>query len=368
MAEEKQSCKSFKIEHDNKEKFNFLAVGCWGVYCEEGKKTIIKKKKKDDEIIIKKEKNIKRGQKTVAEIIKQLSDSYSVDTIFLAGDNVYHKSVNENTNVEDIPANYNHYDIEKQIQEGFRDCFKNPKLKNYFVIAGNHDVEDCDILEKEIKEPSWTFGNLFYNTFFPMREYNIDIMCIDTNILELIGNEELCGKNSEYLKNQQMVCVQYRNTTIVQSGKPTWRIMIGHIPYKALGHKSDKCIVDNSGLFRGLMDIYKPHIYISADEHNQQFLTEMVEGTNVALVVAGSGGTAQDDVKTCNPRNVTQITDENNKTIIIPYSYTAFGIPLFQVTKENIVIDYYIKENNSIKSNFNVKVYYNHSIETSTPQ
>ena len=363
MSEEKQICKSFEIKRDNQKNFNFLAVGCWGVYCEEGKKTIIKKKKKGDEIIIKKEEII-RGQKTVAEIIKHLSSSYNVDTIYLTGDNIYHKSVDENTKEEDIDADYNQYDIEKQIKEGFRDCFINPNLKNYFVIAGNHDAEDCKILERELNEQSWDFKNLFYNTFFPMEEYDIDVMCIDTNILELIGNKELCTLgNSENLKSKQMDCVQSRITTIEQSGKPTWKIMVGHIPYKALGHKSDKCIVDNSDLFRGLIDIYKPHIYISADEHNQQFLTEIVGDTNVALVVAGSGGTAQDDVKTCNPNNITQITVKN-KTINIPYSYTAFGIPLFQVTKDIIVIDYYNKENNNIKSNFNVEVFYNHSIIT----
>jgi hypothetical protein len=364
MSEENDICRPFNIIDDDQYNFNFLAVGCWGVYCEEGKKTIIKKKEKDGKITLKSEQVI-RGQRTVKEIIENLSSRYNVNTIFLAGDNIYQKSV-ENTN-EDIPKDYNPYDIEKQIEEGFINCFLNSNLKYYFVIAGNHDVENCEILKRELEEKTWNFENLFYSTVLRKENYDVDVMCIDTNIFEYLkkGKTELCGRKDIISKQEE--CVKSRSNYIENSGRQTWRIMIGHIPYKALGHKSDSCIVDNSQLMKSLFDIYKPHIYISADEHNQQFLTEKIGDNNVALVVAGSGGTALDDVKICNPHNDIEVTIDGTK-INIPYSQTVFGIPLFQVTKESIVIDYYIKDNGNIKSNFNAEIYYNHSIKTSIPQ
>jgi len=369
MSEEKHICKATwdVLDLHDKNVMKFLAVGCWGVYCEEGKKTIIKKKNGKC-----KHEPVERGQGTVSNIIDELIKKGDIEDLFLAGDNIYHKSIDDSKVKEELKKcqdddNYNHYDIDKQLKNGFFNCFLKSNIDRYYAIAGNHDVEKCDILQRQLDFEKWHF-KLFYSVKYSLATFDIHFMMIDTNILELFGNQEFCNiANSEYLKQQQMSCVKSETRHIDTSLKPTWRIMIGHIPYKALGHKSDKCIVDNSELFTGLIDIYKPHIYISADEHNQQFLTEIVGDTNVALVVAGSGGTAQDDVKTCNRDNNIQITLEN-KTINIPYSYTAFGIPLFQVTNESIVIDYYIKENNSIKSNFNVEVYYNHSIKTSIPQ
>ena len=69
MSEEKQTCKATwdVLDLQDKNVMKFLAVGCWGVYCDEGNKTIIKKKKGEC-----KSETVMRGQGTVSNIIDEL--------------------------------------------------------------------------------------------------------------------------------------------------------------------------------------------------------------------------------------------------------------------------------------------------------
>lgn len=352
--------------------FNFLAVGCWGVYCEEGEKTIVKKGGNV--------KTIVRGQGTVKNIIEKIIQEQDVKDLFLVGDNIYENSIDDDPEYKKLEnedekkqfiKNYSKEpDINKQLNEGFSKCFMNNKIENYFVIAGNHDVKNCEILKREIEHQSWTFPSLFYSVIYKVKNYDVHIMFIDTNIIEyMIENKEtLChfGK-VEDLYQTQINCIK-KNVENLGNNK-VWKIMVGHIPYRALGHKTEKCIVDNSKFMKPFFDIYQPHIYICADEHNQQFLTENMEYKNmkynVAFVVAGSGGTQLDDSKVCNPSNDVEIQQGNLK-IHIPYYYKNFGIPLFKVSENEISIDYYIRDKNSqnIRSNFNVKILNNRNIIT----
>jgi hypothetical protein len=76
--------------------------------------------------------------------------------------------------------------------------------------------------------------------------------------------------------------------------------VIGHIPYKATGHKGK--IIQNKGLndiFNIIKNINenerKVQAYFCADEHNQQLLFD--EDSKCYLVVVGSGGTELDYIK-----------------------------------------------------------------------
>lgn len=365
-------CNEFKIPRNESNNLNFLAVGCWGVFCEEGERTIVKAKKGKP----KKVETVIRGQQTVKDIIyKIVEQEKDVEDLFLAGDNIYVNSIDDEPEYKDeykkeqFIQNYNKEpDIEKQLTKGFFECFMNPRIKNYFVIAGNHDVKNCKILEQEIEYGSWTFPSLFYSVLYNLKNYDVHVMFIDTNIIEYIMNqkeETLCNfGNVEKLYQSQIDCIEKNVKTLRDK---VWKIMVGHIPYRAVGHKTDKCIVDNSKFMKQLFEAYQPHIYICADEHNQQFLTENIQckdvNINVGFVVAGSGGTQLDDTKVCNEDNNLYIEQEDLK-IHVPYSYTGFGIPLFKVSENEISIDYYIKENDNIRSNFNVKMLKNRNIIT----
>ena len=81
MAEEK---KNYVIELDHNS-IDFIAVGCWGVYCDQGEVLVFKEKKKKIEQHL-----IKRGQKIVADSIeKYVKENRAIKDMFLAGDNVY---------------------------------------------------------------------------------------------------------------------------------------------------------------------------------------------------------------------------------------------------------------------------------------
>jgi len=416
-------CNSFVIDYEKDETMDFLAVGCWGVYGDEGKKIIIKKKEENGKTQTE-SKPVTRGQQSVANIIKHIMDEQKikVKNLFLAGDNIYQKSLEEELQKKYFPFKEEKQsqssleeeekqsqsslekqsqssleeeeekqsqssleeeeeekekflkdyipssNIKEQIKKGFN-LFIHPDIENYYVIAGNHDVEDCDILKEEMGNTSWKFPNIFYSMFYKLKSYNVNVMFIDTNIFEYMEKgkreEDMCkfGSVSSLLEAQEN-CVNTRKNL----PQNTWRIMVGHIPYKALGHKHKKCIVDHSTYMEPLFKAYGPHVYISADEHNQQFLTEIINDKPTALVVAGSGGTALDDVKICNPNGVDTIT-MGNKQIFVPYSSMDFGITLFKVTADSITIDYYTnkideQKNDNIEKKFNVKVLKNRSIIT----
>jgi hypothetical protein len=63
---------------------NFIAVGCWGVYCDTGNVLITKYKKGNLE-----QYNIIRGQKEVSQAIVEYTTKNKVSDFYLAGDNVY---------------------------------------------------------------------------------------------------------------------------------------------------------------------------------------------------------------------------------------------------------------------------------------
>jgi hypothetical protein len=98
--------------------------------------------------------------------------------------------------------------------------------------------------------------------------------------------------------------------------------------------------------------------------------SQIINDKPTALVVAGSGGTALDDVKTCNPDSSVKINTLDDKEIFVPYSSMNFGITLFKVTADSITIDYYtnqiVKGKDNIEKKFNVIVYKNRSIITET--
>ena len=129
---------------------HFLCVGCWGVYCNQGKYIVVKNKKgklQQSEII--------RGQRQVSKDLIEYTKHHRVTDMYLAGDNVYQVGVEESelatfleekqkllekitkTNIDLDPLK--NYDISLQISEGFERCFRQADIQRFFLIIGNHD-------------------------------------------------------------------------------------------------------------------------------------------------------------------------------------------------------------------------------------
>jgi len=328
----------------------FLCMGCWGVYCDSGNYMVFKSK--NDKI---KQESISRGQLLVARSLKNFVDNNpSVKDMFLAGDNVYQVAITDSKENNDlIKENKENllefletrfglklkdknsvFNIRKQISEGFDTCFRDINIERYFVAVGNHDIENCDILNTELKNETWDMPSTYYNVIYKLSNgININVIVIDTNMFEkepLNCNGELYS-DSDILKQIQWI------DSISKMGN--WNLVIGHIPYKANGHKDDKPKILNRKL-KEVLNIARPQLYICADEHNQQFLYD--DELKVGLVICGSGGTALD-------KNIENGFPENTL-----YKNANFGFTHFNIENDILNIQYINSETSSV--NFRVSI------------
>ena len=152
--------KEFKVDGDT---LDILAVGCWGVYCQDGEQTI----KKKDKI-----KKITRGQGSVSNALERYKQSHpNTMDMFLVGDNVYQDKNGE-------------FKIERQIEDGFVKCFLKSGIERFFLAIGNHDIEDCKILSTQYNEKRWNFPSLYYNIVYNLNDFKVNVIVLDTNMFE----------------------------------------------------------------------------------------------------------------------------------------------------------------------------------------
>lgn len=278
------SCSDYKncatqglITHDmpNLDSIEILAVGCWGVYCNGGDYVITKFKNGKY-----KKETVNRGQKSVAEALIKYTKEHRITDMYLAGDNIYDMSLPEN----EIKSSKDTYNIDLQISEGFENCFKKANIDRFYLAVGNHDIEYCDVLDKQKNYDGWIFPSMYYNVFYNMKNFTINVILIDTNMLE---DDPVYCDNQNY--RQDDIDNQFAWAKNISKGD--WKVVIGHIPYIANGHKEKRPFVYNSKVEK-ILDIIKPQLYICADEHNQQVIYD--DEKRMLCLVAGSGGTALD--------------------------------------------------------------------------
>lgn len=270
MAEDLENCTTYEncldvttqeiiIQKDN---MTILAVGCWGVYCQDGEYTKEKKGKKE---------TVNRGQESVSKALATYKRKHpDVDDMFLVGDNIYEDKKGQ-------------YDINRQLNEGFEKCFLKSGISRFFLALGNHDIKTCDILSRQKNYKKWNFPSLYYNVVYRLNDFTINIIVLDTNMFE---EEPLrCDK---ILFTERQIDDQSKWAKSV-SKMGHWNILMGHIPYLANGHKEKKHPVKRPSLERLVKEI-DPDLYVCADEHNQQFID-----TKPPIAVVGSGGTALDN-------------------------------------------------------------------------
>lgn len=316
---------------------NFIAVGCWGVYCDTGNVLITKYKKGKLE-----QYNIIRGQKEVSRAIIEYTSKNKVSDFYLAGDNVYQVGLmySDQKEYEKEIENFierkkeiikkltgneldplNNFDMKLQISKGFENCFKNANVDRFFMAVGNHDIENCEVLNTQVNYKNWNLPDLYYNVIYSMNDFTINIIVIDTNMFE---EKALTCTGQPFTEEQINTQIDWVKSV---SQKGDIKIMIGHCPYLANGHKEKTPVVQRTRLLE-LVRSVRPKVYFCADEHNQQF----IQDGDISIVVAGSGGSDLDDIL-------------SSKIKGTEYLNRAFGFVAFNIEKNIIQLSYISTEN-----------------------
>lgn len=301
----------------NNNYLHFLFVGCWGNYCKGGEyeEYDVKKNKMDRN---------KYGQLYVLEKMrKYLENNPSVESLVLAGDNVYSRRANEDEiqqaqiihneirelqsfdKTTEIEKNIKKKekelkkikqkltDIDLQLQKGFIECFKTLPIDNYLMAIGNHDIETCEILNKQLNFEDWFMPALYYNYMYRLSDgYLVNLIFIDTNIYE----KEYC--DGDYPQDARRKQIDWLESVAIKD-ENMYNIVIGHIPFIANPHKQKegRTVRKEEELFDDIQNVMKNErcnidVYMCADEHNYQKikLPEMP-----LLIIAGTGGATLDE-------------------------------------------------------------------------
>ena len=314
------SCpKEFNIEDKiDKDDFNLLFVGCWGVYC------------RDD---IEADGSEYR-QKIVSEAMAEYSRSIPSDVVILAGDNVYQSN---DKSLEHLPKP-SRYDIDKQLDDGFIHCMRDIKTDRFLIGVGNHDLETCEIITKQIQytQNNWTLPALSYRVLYQMRKFYINMIFIDTNIYK----KKWCRTDPNqkeppaYPKEAQVSQADWLKKQLEEGKtKNAWNIVIGHDPFYTRSHKNGTIIRSEQEFLELIKDNADSiHLYMCADEHNQQYVSNLIvngkdifyndhrftDGNGIKLppqIIAGSGGTKLDK----------SISDEKELARATQFYQAAFG-------------------------------------------
>lgn len=332
-------------------KFKLAFFGCWGVY---GKDGIV------EEFDIKKAKYYKAvyGQQKVANKIKEYTRNNNVECLILAGDNIYgdtpnelqkEKSINIVKNIKKLKQEVSDektskqikklekelknikkelFNIDKQLEYGFYNTLFNLNVSNIFVGIGNHDIETCEILNKQINYKNWTMPALSYDYKYIIKNPEnqiqkiIHLIFIDTNIYD----KKYCnGEYPEYARKSQVKWIK----SIIE--KNNYNIIIGHIPFIANSHKSDKIGPRlEQDLFEDIKEIHdfaNINMYICADEHNFQ---EIKLNSMPLQIIAGIGGTQLDN----------SITHSIKETIRVSPSFGFVSIEI-DITNNDTLVDFH---------------------------
>jgi hypothetical protein len=315
----------------NNDMEEIIVLSCWGVYCQNGQYTVYKK---NDEGKIKKSEVI-RGQKDVFEGISKYTTINKVSDIYFAGDNIYNYAYPYDYKEEPQEIGFL---IDKQL-DSFESCYSNieKNIKRTFIGIGNHDVENCDILNKQLNFKGWSNNGVYFSVnYVKNKNRGVTVIVIDTNVFD--PKQENCkgelytqidkDKQIDFIKKSYEKA-KYRND---------WIVIIGHIPALANGHKikKDSMVIKNKEVYE-LLEKFKPHIYICGDEHNQQFIYDI--NINVSLAIVGSGGTNLDQLH--------YKTDESLNPIIgTCYAEQVFGFISLKFNENDMCV----KFNSTLKS------------------
>lgn len=325
--------KEFEVEEEiDKDFFNLLFVGCWGVYCR-------------DDI---EEDGSEYRQKIVSEAMAEYSKQNEIHVVILAGDNVYQSN---DESLEDLPKP-SRYDIDKQLDDGFLHCMRDIQTNRFLIGVGNHDLETCEIITKQIqyRQRNWTLPGLSYRVLYQMRNFYINMIFIDTNIYKKkwCRTDPTQKKPPPYPEQAQFAQAKWLKNKLQEgNAKNAWNIVIGHDPFHTRSHKD----IDTLLLRKTpdeFLELIKEnsdsiHLYMCADEHNQQYISDLiVTGRGIFYndhrftycdgiklppqIIAGSGGTKLDKL----------ISQEEELVKATQFYQAAFGFVSMSIGKDHI--------------------------------
>lgn len=328
----------YNTDFKNTNSFSFLFLGCWGVYCKDGEHILEIYKKKEKEW---KQEKVKYGAHSV---VKSMTDftkiNGKVNAVILAGDNVYSDTdLTDEDRILIEKGEKSIYNIDKQLDVGFLKCMKNVDTDIFLIGIGNHDIENCYILNKQINFKDWFLPSLSYNIVYNLNNFFVNFIFIDTNIYEKTWcNQDNYPENAHEKQAIWLTHIlnQYNNSN-------TWNIVIGHIPFLANSH-IQKEIVRYENLLADLLTKNSNLIdlYMCADEHNQQYIN-----TNPPQVISGSGGAVLDEKIYINDNEY----DLKNKTL---FSNASFGFVNVSLTIDTIILTYHSSTNSYSPTTFTI--------------
>lgn len=310
----------FTIDNDMKE---IVVLACWGVYCQSGKYNVYKKNEQGK---IKKSEVI-RGQKDVFDGIAQYARIIDVSDVYFAGDNIYNYAYPIGEEPEEIG-----FLIDKQL-DSFNECYSDIErnVKRTFVGIGNHDVENCNVLNKQLNFGGWSNAGVYFSiNYTRVGDRGVTVIVIDTNVFD--PKQETCNRNDQLYtqtdKDKQLEFI--KESYEGAKRRDDWIVIIGHIPALANGHKLKKesTVVKNNDVYK-IIEKYKPHIYICGDEHNQQFIYDVNIG--VSLAVIGSGGTNLDPI-------YYKMDESFNSVPVTCYAEQVFGFIALKFNKNDMCV------------------------------
>ena len=313
----------------DKDYFNALFVGCWGVYCR-------------DDI---EEDGSEYRQKIVSEAMTKYSKQNQIDVVILAGDNIYQSN---DESVKDFPKPLK-YDIDNQLDYGFIRCMRDIQTNRFLIGVGNHDLETCEIIEKQIKyrENKWTLPALSYRVLYRMRNFYINMIFIDTNIYKKkwCRTDPYEKEQPAYPKEAQFAQAKWLKNQLEEGKmKNAWNIVIGHDPFYTRSHKENELTRFKPTLFELIKENADSiHLYMCADEHNQQYVSDLIvngqgvfyndykfyDSKGIKLppqIIAGSGGTKLDKL----------ISNEEELVKATQFYQAAFGFVSMLIGQDHI--------------------------------
>jgi hypothetical protein len=285
--------------------------------------------------------------KTLIEKIKENKDHYEAG--LLLGDNIYGDKYGvPRTDMKNKIHNIN------VLEDGFK-CINDIGKKIYSVL-GNHDINTCEILTKELSN-KWSNIYMPTNCYTEIIEKNglkIKIVVIDTNHFDNeYKNKEMI--NCPIIQDEKFYNEEKMENFIIKELNDTtnydWILLCGHVPIAGFKDKSGKKYIKideipYNSLKKHIMNSPNKNkiIYLCADIHNYQYnilkyniiKIDGVESYELPHIIAGTGGAPPDYFleKKCE-LNMKEVTMDNNDIIINKESHHSFGFVELELTKDN---------------------------------
>lgn len=266
--------------------FSFFAFGCWN-------------------------KGACVGNKDLATVINNIrTEKYDMGIIL--GDNIYKTSKSEKT-----------YSIE--ILEAGIECLKSIN-KPMFIALGNHDIEECGILQKQLKTHvgelnreidrdkfDWFLPHNYYASLIEDGGIRIKLIVLDTNLfvhepinpennpLKMYNQNECDTDNRMVSTGGYNIMLEFLKRELEE--KVDKVIIVGHEPLVSFKPKKEnilqkqgKIIVEKIMNYIAESPNSDRTIYVCADTHNHQHnvIKDLKTGFELHEYVFGTGGADPD--------------------------------------------------------------------------